>query len=520
LKDGAPTSPTTLGSTLSFASSRPQGLSWSFIPRTWAVNQSQASYKRASYDSLFSITTSPRPRPLSPSRSSDRLNCGIDRPLWTCPSSTVVTDCALGSSHHPNTLDDLETFSLVSGDSYLQSFLDTLHTLCGIGVLALPFALRCAGWSGLLLLAPIAGLHHAAARLIGKIMEFDPSIHSYPDLACLVCGHSGVAAATMAYFTELFLHLLCLVILAADSCGFLFGDSVPHHVYLGLVCLCLLPALLSCGPIRLTVISCIGVCSLVVVIAVVTHQSFGMLRSEQHPLASRSTYVPDSILLSLGCLMFAYSGNTLFPALYRNMSNCSQYAKLVDQTYLLIFVVYVTVSSLGYYLYGDCSLPILSLNLPKGSLPTTIGVCAVLLIPLCKFASVASPLCLALEELPLTFLVSLQPEASPPSLSCAKAISVVVRTSLVSLVYVAALYTASYATILTMKGGLSMILSTTFPLFCYIRLFGTHLSLSWIFFWGLTAATSGLLSLLALYGSLTTTALACVPDNANIPSSL
>lgn len=56
--------------------------------------------------------------------------------------------------------------------SFVQSTFNSINVLCGLGLLSYPFALRCSGWSGILLLLFFTVSTFYTALVLAKCIEF------------------------------------------------------------------------------------------------------------------------------------------------------------------------------------------------------------------------------------------------------------------------------------------------------------------------------------------------------------
>lgn len=110
------------------------------------------------------------------------------------------------------------------GSSYLGATANGINLLLGVGVLSLPYALKCAGWYagiGLLLFLTLVTNH--TGKLIGRLMEKDPeNIRSFGDIGARAFGKSGQYIITVTFFLELFSACGMYLILTGDNLHIIF----------------------------------------------------------------------------------------------------------------------------------------------------------------------------------------------------------------------------------------------------------------------------------------------------------
>ncbi|KAG5985763.1 hypothetical protein E4U43_005900, partial [Claviceps pusilla] len=107
----------------------------------------------------------------------------------------------------------------VEGQSTLpQSVFNSINAIIGVGLLSLPLAFKLSGWIiGLLILTLTAAVTAHTGKLLGKCMDFDPSIVTYSDLAYVAFGTRARIIVSALFTLELIAACVALVILFADS---------------------------------------------------------------------------------------------------------------------------------------------------------------------------------------------------------------------------------------------------------------------------------------------------------------
>ncbi|GAO19681.1 hypothetical protein UVI_02022590 [Ustilaginoidea virens] len=138
-------------------------------------------------------------------------------------------DTALGEEH-PILVKEVQqgdkVILAVEGQSTLpQSIFNSINAIIGVGLLSLPLAFKMSGWIlGLVILTLTASVTAHTGRLLGKCMEYDPSIVTYSDLAYVAFGTRARVIVSALFTLELVAACVALVILFSDSLGLLFPD--------------------------------------------------------------------------------------------------------------------------------------------------------------------------------------------------------------------------------------------------------------------------------------------------------
>lgn len=202
-------------------------------------------------------------------------------------------------------------------------------------------------------------------------------------------------------------------------------------------------------------------------------------------------------------MMAGFSGHAVFPAIYRDMQDPKQYERMVDITYVITGVAYITMAATGYFMFGSETMQEITQNL--ASTPgfhrtlTRLGVGLIVLTPVAKYGLMLNPVNLTWE---LWILDQPAVEAWCKFQVWRKRLvsaSVRIITSLV-IVYIATVFPGFDRVVVmshsflrrhfaflnawialymqSLLGALfSFGISAIFPLICYQRLFGDSISL-------------------------------------------
>lgn len=150
----------------------------------------------------------------------------------------------------------------VEGQSTLpQSIFNSINAIIGVGLLSLPLAFKMSGWIiGLFILTLTAAVTAHTGKLIGKCMEYDPSIITYSDLAYVAFGARARIIVSALFTLELVAACVALVILFADSLDLLLPTVASATIW---KCVCAsLILVLNVLPLRwLSYTSVVGIFS-------------------------------------------------------------------------------------------------------------------------------------------------------------------------------------------------------------------------------------------------------------------
>ncbi|KAK2594442.1 hypothetical protein QQS21_007846 [Conoideocrella luteorostrata] len=168
---------------------------------------------------------------LNASRYRSRSSAGYDS-IWAAHDETREadeTDTSLGEER-PILVKEVKQgdrlILAVEGQSTLpQSTFNSINAIIGVGLLSLPLAFKMSGWIiGLTLLTLTATVTSHTGKLLGKCMEYDPSIITYSDLAYVAFGTRARIIVSALFTLELVAACVALLILFSDSLDLL----LPH----------------------------------------------------------------------------------------------------------------------------------------------------------------------------------------------------------------------------------------------------------------------------------------------------
>ena len=253
--------------------------------------------------------------------------------------------------------DDGKVVNVVVGQSTLpQTIFNSVNVLIGVGLLALPLALRYAGWLvGLIFLTFAAISTSYTAKLLAKCADVDNSLITFADLAYVSFGRNARIVTSVLFVVELLGACVALVVLFADSLDALIPGwgLTEWKIVCGII---LIP--LGFVPLRfLSFTSILGIlCCFSITIAVLVD---GLMKPHQ-PGSLRepaTTYLLPAnwatLPISFGLLMSPWGGHSVFPNIYRDMRHPYRYRTSVNVTYIFTFLLDILMGIIGLLMFGD-----------------------------------------------------------------------------------------------------------------------------------------------------------------------
>lgn len=301
--------------------------------------------------------------------------------------------------------DDGKIVNVVVGQSTLpQTIFNSVNVLIGVGILALPLAMKYSGWIPGLIFFGFAGIStRYTAKLLAKCADIDGSLITFADLAYVSYGPWARVGVSIIFSLELLGACIALVVLFADSLDSLVpGWGVTEwKVVCGVV---LIP--LSFTPLRylsftsiLGILSCFGIVLAVLIDGLIKPHQPGSLREPAETYLFPANWM--TLPISFGILMAPWGGHSVFPNIYRDMRHPYKYRKAVDITYAFTFSLDVLMAIIGLLMFGDGVKDEVTRNvLTLDGYPTWMSVFIVIcvaIIPLTKVPLNARPIVTTLE---------------------------------------------------------------------------------------------------------------------------
>ena len=385
--------------------------------------------------------------------------------------------------------DDGRVVNVVVGQSTLpQTIFNSVNVLIGVGLLALPLALKYSGLiPGLIFFFFAAGSTAYTAKILAKCLDVDSSLITFADLAYVSFGTKARVATSILFSLELLATCVALVVLFADSLDALTDGSLGLTEWKIVCGIILIP--LSFLPLRLLsftsilgIMSCFGIVLAVVVDGIIKPNAPGSLRSPmpQHLFPTNWGTLP----LSFGLLMSPWGGHSVFPNIYRDMRHPYKYRRGVDITYSFTFALDLLMAVVGVLMFGDgvkdeVTRNILLIDGYPEWLSLIIVVC-VAIIPLTKVPLNARPIVSTLElflGLDARAVASVNSSATGLSGLTRGILKITVRILCVVVFVILAILVPDFDRIMSLLGAVACFtICIILPAAFHLKLFGSELS--------------------------------------------
>ncbi|RAL39300.1 hypothetical protein DM860_002833 [Cuscuta australis] len=379
------------------------------------------------------------------------------------PTSTLPTKISTATSISRFSLPELPP---PQECSYAQSLVNSINVLCGIGILATPYAVKEGGWLSLFLLLLYGIITCYTGILLKRCLESSPGLETYPDIGQAAFGTSGrVFVATILYL-ELYCSCIEFLIMMGDNLSALFPTTQMAFggVRLGSYQTCvvistlfILPTVMLRNLSLLSYISAGGVVAFVMIIFCLLW--VGLLNDfEFHRSGSVLNF--SKLPVTVGIYSFCFGGHSVFPSIYSSMREPSKFPSLILLSFLVAFVSFAGVAILGFLMFGEATKSQFTLNLPEKHLASKLAKWIVFITPLTKYALTITPVAFSIEEL----LPSNQLRSS-------HGVSILIRTVLVASTLIVSLLIPYFGSVTALIGSaLVMLVSLILPCACYIKI--------------------------------------------------
>ncbi|KAJ0393569.1 hypothetical protein P43SY_005138 [Pythium insidiosum] len=371
--------------------------------------------------------------------------------------------------------------SAPGASSFKEAVFNAINVLLGVGVLASPFALRSSGWLvGIPLFAFFALVTNHTGKLLGKCLDYQEGMTTYPDIGEAAFGTKGRVMISVIFFTELFTACAMFDILIGDTLAALIPRFSPPELMVAAFVV-IMPTLWTAHLSMLSWFSLLGVFSslfclyavLYIGVAIDTTAPSYTIGSLLQPQPTELIADVDRIPLSIGLTMVAFGGHSVFPSICSSMANRADYPKVLDIAYVVTVAVYGAIEIAGYLMFGTSTTKEITLNLIAvypGAL-TTVVIWMIAFNPMSKIPITVHPVALAIEELLLT------PDEMRFETRRVKVIRALIRTAIGLTALLCALFIPHFARLTSFLGAFfAMMASVFYPCICYLKLYGHRLS--------------------------------------------
>ncbi|CAG8435541.1 7793_t:CDS:2 [Funneliformis mosseae] len=376
---------------------------------------------------------------------------------------------------------DYKRLTYLGKSTFNQTVFNAVNILMGLAILSFPLAFKYAGWFfGILIFLFCLILTNYTAKLLKKCLDIDPDCLTYADLASLAFGQKGKLIIGGLFTMDLFNAAVVIMILVGDSLHTLFPRV--DLVQLKLISFFIITPFTWMPMHFLSYASIFGIISTLSVAAVILIDGFSKLEPPGSILNPMDTsFFPSNWMtlpLAFGLINAGFAGHAVYPSLYRDMAKPALYNRMVNYSYLISSIVYITVAASGYLMFGPDTLQEITLNIMKTKgfsvLLNSIVVWMIVINPLTKFPLVITPINIIFEVGFLRIPFVYQFFASKVAKNFFTIIS---RTILCSLVIFTAIFLPEFDRAMSLLGSLfSFLICGIFPILCHLKLFGRQLS--------------------------------------------
>ncbi|RDX70114.1 Amino acid transporter AVT1D, partial [Mucuna pruriens] len=376
--------------------------------------------------------------------------------------------------------------------SFAKSVINGTNILCGIGLLTIPYAIKKGGWLSLILLIMFTIICCYTGMLLIRCLESNPELKTYPDIgqaAFGIAGRLGIVVSTIRDYMQG--SCVEYIILVSDNLSSLFPNTHltfggtnfnNEQIFAITAAVLVLPTVWLRNLSLLSYISVGGIFATIVVALCLFW--VGMMDQVVGFKPGEKVLDLANISVSIGLYSFCFAGHAVFPNIYSSMKEPSKFPlgaltlnslmplihfnKIKELTYIIFafcIVMYISVGIMGYLTFGDSVASQFTLNMPKELFASEIATWTTVVTPVAKYALTLLPIALSIEEL-----------ATSPRLRC-HAMSVLIRTSLVILSLIVALYIPYFGSLMALIGSfMSILVALIYPCACFLKLHNGRIS--------------------------------------------
>ncbi|KAK6943638.1 Amino acid transporter, transmembrane domain [Dillenia turbinata] len=353
--------------------------------------------------------------------------------------------------------------------SFSQAVLNGLNCLCGVGLLAIPYAFK-GGWSTLLLLLLFAIISCYTGILLKECLQSSPGLQTYPDIGQAAFGFTGRLIVAITLYIQLYASCVGYIIAMSDNLSSMFPETSvsfgvsflnSRQVFAIITTLVVLPTVWLRDLSLLSYLSAGGVITSVVLVLCL--EWVGVINQVGfHP---SGTFLDlANFPITLGLCSFCFSGHCVFPNIYSSMEKPRQFPLVMITCFAVCCFLYIGVGASGYLMFGNAVESQYTLSMPKELVASQVAIVTTVVSPLTKYALTFTPIVLSIEEL-------------LPSKQRSYLVSMLIRALLVLSTLLVALSVPFFGLLMAFLGSFfSILVSNIFPCACYLSILGHKLS--------------------------------------------
>ncbi|KAI1316885.1 hypothetical protein EDD11_009375 [Mortierella claussenii] len=262
------------------------------------------------------------------------------------------------------------------GVSTFKAVASLICVIAGTGTLGMAHAVAQSGWFGICLVFITLFMSTTTGNMLVKCLYLRNDIrrHSYQQIARDAYGRPGYYFACGAVGLNLFGTAVLYVILAAtlietmvrdyggvSASTFLYVMGCAFFVWVCLIC--------TKSMKEVALLSIVGAGATVGVVMITVGVSADLMLHKAAEVVSANHKFADwpKMPLALATISFAYGGNVVYPHVEETMRYPRSWSKALWIALSACFVLYMTISVVGYQAFGSATMSPILKNLPRGA---------------------------------------------------------------------------------------------------------------------------------------------------------
>jgi len=305
------------------------------------------------------------------------------------------------------------------GISIFTATLFVVGEVAGSGVLALPEAIKFTGWFGLIIMLLVCSGAAYSGVLLGRSwMHLEDNIDSslkltktrnpYALIGFHAWGSFGRSVSIITLVIQLYGGSIVSLLLAAEMAQSLLTQLFPSLLgsitfceWIVIIAIVLLPfsffgSPVDFWPVAFFAMSSTAVASVLIVIACIT-EDVKLNFQENVEESSSNKITIASVLLGIGTMNFGFSGASAMPTIQNDMRNKRKFGVAVILAYVILAMIYLPVSVVGYHVFGNNVKSNVVRNITPSLIVTWIQIMIAIHV-VCSYLILLNPVNLNVEE--------------------------------------------------------------------------------------------------------------------------
>jgi len=237
-----------------------------------------------------------------------------------------------------------------------------LNTYLGLGLQSKPYAIAKGGWISLITLGIVAIVANISAKQLVGCFKSPRCYYarSYAQVVHEVLGFWGVIVLLVFITLEVLAAVsMCLIFMWANLEKLLPGvEEWMIVVFSTLVCI---PSLWLTKFSDTSLLPLLGFSSTILITftLIFVWGYYGKLSGN----ADMGNIIGSNVSLSTGIFMVSFAGHAALPQVYREMKKPEEFNRMLDVSFIIMFLIYAGAGVVGYLIYGTAVNIIVSTNL-------------------------------------------------------------------------------------------------------------------------------------------------------------